>query len=221
MPVKLKLGPNARKGGFLGSAFRLLIIAVLFVVLVGAGVFFYYYNQYQQLVDERLAAGPLFASVAQIYAAPQEVRVGQHLAVPAIAAELKSAGYNTNPQLGTYDLRENAILVKPGPQSYLATDGATITTSDGEVVAITAENGVALQGYKLEPQLITALSEDKNRTKRRLVKYDEIPPRMVQAVVAIEDRKFFEHGGINYVRMVKCVAYRTSSRARRSAAARP
>ena len=204
MPVKLKLGSNRRRGGFLGSALRLLIIAVLFVVLIGAGVFFYYYNQYQQLVDERLAAGPLFASVAQIYAAPQEVRVGQHLTVSAIASELKSAGYNTNPQLGTFDLRENAILVKPGPQSYLATDGATITTSDHQVVAITAENGVALQGYKLEPQLITALSEDKNRTKRRLVKYDEIPPRMVQAVIAIEDRRFFEHGGINYLRMVKC-----------------
>src|ERR1700687_1363220 len=101
MPVKLKLGSNTRKGGFLGSAFRLVIIAVLFVVLVGAGVFFYYYNEYPQLVDERRAAGPLFASVAQIYAAPQEVRVGQHLTVSAIASELKSAGYNGNAQLGT------------------------------------------------------------------------------------------------------------------------
>ena len=204
MPVKLKLGSNKRRGGFLGSSLRLLILAGLFLVLVGAGVFFYFYNEYQQMVDERLAAGPLFASVAQIYAAPQEVRVGQNLTVSAIALELKSAGYNTNPQLGTFDLRENAILVKPGAQSYLATDGATITTADGQVIAITAESGVALQGYKLEPQLITALSEDKNRTKRRLVKYDEIPPRMVQAVVAIEDRSFFEHGGINYLRIVKC-----------------
>ena len=204
MPVKLKLGPNAPKGGFLGSLARLFVVGILFVVLVGAGVFFYYYREYQQLVDERLAAGPLFASVAQIYAAPQEVRVGQRLSVQTIASELKSAGYNGSPQLGTYDLRENAILIKPGPQSYLAADGATITVSDGQVVAITAENGVALQGYKLEPQLITALSEDKNRTKRRLVTFDEIPPRMVQAVVAIEDRKFFEHGGINYLRMVKC-----------------
>ncbi len=27
---------------------------------------------------------------------------------------------------------------------------------------------------------------------------------MVQAVIAIEDRSFFEHGGINYLRIVKC-----------------
>ena len=70
--------------------------------------------------------------------------------------------------------------------------------------SITAENGAALSGYELEPQLITALSEDKNRTKRRLVTYQEIPPRMVQAVVAIEDRDFFNHGGINYMRTIKC-----------------
>jgi penicillin-binding protein 1B len=204
MPVKLKLGPTARKGGFFWSLFRVFMILFLFAVLIGTCVFFYYYHLYQQLVDDRLAAGPMFASVAQIYAAPLEVRVGQHLGIPAIAADLKAAGYNTKPQLGTYDMRENAILIKPGPQSYLASDGATITDSDGEVAAITAENGVALQGYKLEPQLITALSEDKNRTKRRLVKYDEIPTRMVQAVTAIEDRRFFEHGGVNYLRMGKC-----------------
>ena len=66
--------------------------------------------------------------------------------------------------------------------------------------SITADNGAALAAYQLEPQLITALSEDKNRTKRRLVTYKEIPPQMVQAVIAIEDRRFFEHGGINYAR---------------------
>jgi len=204
MPVKLKLGANGRKGGLLWGAFRVLMIFILFAVLVGAGIFFYYYRQYEKVVDDRLAAGPLFASVAQIYAAPQEVRVGQRRTVSAIAAELKAAGYNQNPDLGTFDLRDNAILVKPGSQSYLASDGATITTSDDKVVAITAENGVALQGYKLEPQLITALSEDKNRTKRRLVTYNEIPPQLVQAVTAIEDRRFFEHGGINYARTAKC-----------------
>jgi hypothetical protein len=31
------------------------------------------------------------------------------------------------------------------------------------------------RAYQLEPQLITALSEDKNRTKRSLVTYKEIP----------------------------------------------
>jgi penicillin-binding protein 1B len=204
MPVKVKLGPPAQKVTFLSSLLRFVLVVILFCVLLGAGIFGFYYFKYQSVVDERLAAGPLFASVAQIYAAPKEIRVGQHLTVYSIAADLRSAGYNTNPQLGTFEQRTDSILIKPGPQSFHNTDGATITTADGEVAAITAENGVALRSYELEPQLITALSEDKNRTKRRIVTFDEIPPRMVQAVTAIEDRKFFEHGGINYLRLARC-----------------
>ncbi len=204
MPVKLKLGPNAPKVGFFSHIFRFLLLVVVVCIFVGVAVFAYYYNMYQQVVDDRLAAGPLFASVAQIYAAPREIRVGQRLSIAAIAADLHSAGYNINNQMGTYDVRQNAILIKPGPQSYLASDGATIATTGPDITSITAENGVALQGYKLEPQLITALSEDKNRTKRRLVTFKEIPTRMVDAVTAIEDRRFFEHGGVNYLRTAKC-----------------
>jgi len=165
-------------------------------------------------VDERLASGPIFANTSQIYAAPREVRVGQRLTVLFIAQELRTAGYNTNPQLGVFTLSGNSIRIKPGPESYHSTDGATIATgqsadaetgtSSGPVVqSITAENGAPLAAYQLEPQLITALSGE-NRTKRRLVTYDEIPPNMVQAVLAIEDRRFFEHGGINYMRIAKC-----------------
>src|SRR5208282_3323636 len=37
--------------------------------------------------------------------------------------------------------------------------------------------------------------------KRQVVKYTDIPKVMVDAVLAIEDRRFFEHGGVNFVRM--------------------
>jgi penicillin-binding protein 1B len=204
MPVKLKYGPNAPRVGFFSHLLRFLVVVVLFAVLVGVGVFAYYYHVYQGVVDDRLAQGPLFPSVAQIYAAPREVRVGQHFTLASLAADLRAANYNTNSQMGTFDEQANAISIKPGPQSFLAPDGATITINGDQVASITAENGAALEGYKLEPQLITALSEDKNRTKRRLVTFDEIPPRMVQAVTAIEDRRFFEHGGVNYLRTAKC-----------------
>jgi penicillin-binding protein 1B len=202
MPVKLKLDGGSHP--ILWKVARAALVLALIFFLIGASVFGYYYLRYRGLVAEKLAKGPLFAPVAQVYAAPQEVRPGQQLSAAAIGAALRRAGYNTNPELGSYQLRSNSILIKPGPQSYLAMDGATIASEDGQVQSITAENGAALSAYKLEPQLITALSEDKNRTKRRMVTYSQIPPSMVQAVVAIEDRRFFEHGGINYVRTVKC-----------------
>ncbi len=91
----------------------------------------------------------------------------------------------------------------PGPQSYHAQDTATIHVSGGVVESITDDHGEALASYELEPLLITGLSEDANRTKRRLVTYDEIPQNLVQAVLAIEDRRFFEHGGVNYFRLLE------------------
>jgi penicillin-binding protein 1B len=209
MPVKLKLASGSTNESLAWKLGRIALVLVVLVVCVLLGIYAYFDHQYRNLVDERLAKGPLFAAEAQVYAAPQEVRPGQHLSAAFIAAALRRAGYNTNPQLGNFQLRGGTILIKPGPESYLATDGATIATtasSDGTIVvrSITAENGAALDAYKLEPQLITALSEDKSRTKRRLVSYEQIPPRMVQAVLAIEDRRFFEHGGINYGRTLKC-----------------
>ena len=207
MPVKVKLA--AKRPSLLWKLLRFVLVCALIVAAIGGAVFGFFYYKYRGLVDDRLAKGPLFASVAQVYAAPQEVRPGQALSAAAIAAQLRRAGYSSNSQLGSYQLRGDSILIKPGPQSYLAMDGATITTGPGpggqpQVLSVTAENGAPLAAYRLEPQLITALSEDKNRTKRRLVTYDQIPQRMVQAVVAIEDRRFFEHGGINYVRTAKC-----------------
>jgi penicillin-binding protein 1B len=208
LPVKLKYGSNARTGtthpSLESRILRVALIALLGILVVGCSIFGYFYYHYQHVVDDRIASGPMFASVSRIYAAPREVRAGQKLSAASIAADLRRAGYNANSQLGTYQLNADNIFIKPGPESYHNTDGATINTSGGVVQSITAENGVTLSAYELEPQLITALSEDKNRTKRRLVTYDEIPPRMVQAVVAIEDREFFEHGGINYLRTMKC-----------------
>jgi penicillin-binding protein 1B len=208
MPVKLKYGSSARNSSapasFGGRLLRAVLIVALVGLLIGTAIFGTYYYKYQRVVDERLASGPIFANVSQIYAAPTEVRPGQKLSAASIARDLRAAGYNSNPQLGTFQLSGDTIFIKPGPQSYHSTDGATITTSDGQVDSITAENGAALRGYALEPQLITSLSEDKNRTKRRLVTYNDIPPQLVQAVVAIEDRRFFEHGGVNYLRLAKC-----------------
>ena len=214
MAVKLKIGNRAGGGqrvGFGARVLRAALMVALGGLLLFAAVFGFYYFKYQQIVDDRLAAGPVFARTAQIYAAPREVRSGQKLTATAIAMELRQAGYNSNSQLGTFQLKGESILIKPGPQSFHSSDGATINAREGEVQSITAENGVPLRAYELEPQLITGLSEDKNRTKRRLVTFKEIPQRMVDATVAIEDRRFFEHGGVNYVRLVKCAVEDTIS----------
>ena len=204
MAVTLKLGSKTASSNhpLWVRAAGILLIGTSALLLLFFAILGYYYFKYEKIVDDRLNAGPLFANTAQIFASPREVRPGQKLTVAGIAQELRQAGYNNNPQMGTFQLRGDNILIKPGPQSYHSSDGATINTIGGEVQSITAENGAPLRAYELEPLLVTGLSEDKNRTKRRLVSYKDIPQHMVQAVTAIEDRRFFEHGGINYITMI-------------------
>jgi penicillin-binding protein 1B len=187
-------------------ALRAALLTAAFVALVVLVFGTYYYFTYRRIVDERLKQ-PIFASTAKIYAAPREVRPGQKLTVRLIANELHEAGYTPDgasqiSPLGTFAEGVQAITVRPGPQSFHAQDSATIRIDYGVVSSIKDDHGQPLSSYELEPLLITGLSEDVNRTKRRLLTYDEIPPILVQAVLAIEDRRFFEHGGVNYFSMI-------------------
>lgn len=47
------------------------------------------------------------------------------------------------------------------------------------------DHGQPLEAYELEPLLVTDLS-DKNRAKRRLVTYDELPTTLVLAVTSMK-----------------------------------
>ena len=174
-------------------------------LLLGSLVFAFYWNKYGHIVDERLKQ-PLFAQTAKIYAAPAEVRPGQKLTPDEIVQQLQQAGYSQDGQgsaspMGTYAENASVVTIHPGPQSYHSQDGATISFADHAVDKITGDNGQALAAYELEPLLITGLS-DQNRAKRRLVTYDELPPYLVPAVTSIEDRHFFQHGGVDYMRLI-------------------
>ncbi|MDR3750330.1 MAG: PBP1A family penicillin-binding protein [Terracidiphilus sp.] len=186
-------------------ALRIALLSVAAVALLVLVVGGFYYFKYQSIVNNRLSQ-PIFANTAKIFAAPREVRPGQKLTVNLIANELREAGYSADgasqvSPLGTFSEGVQTITVRPGPQSYHSQDSAIIRIGSGVVQSIADDHGQPLSSYELEPLLITGLSEDANRTKRRLMTYDEIPPNLVHAVVAIEDRRFFEHSGVNFWRL--------------------
>src|SRR5207244_6479168 len=56
--------------------------------------------------------------------------------------------------------------------------------------------------FDLEPELITSLS-DKNREKRRIVRFDDIPKVLVQAILSAEDKRFFQHSGFDPLRVMR------------------
>ena len=147
----------------------------------------------------------MFSTSAKIYAIPQTVRLGEKISEREIAADLRHAGYSEkdgDSPLGSYRLLNNVIEVRPGPQSYHSPEPATIRFTGGKVDSITGKNG-ELGAYELEPEMITSLFDAGQRSKRQLVTYDQIPKILVDAVVSIEDRRFFQHGGVNFVRLAE------------------
>lgn len=206
MAIRIRIPRSTSKAPWMPLALRIGGIAVAAVAVIVFSVVGFYYVKYRHIVDERLS-GPIFANTAKIYAAPREVRPGQKLSIQLIANELRTAGYTADgsasvSQLGTYVEGAMSITVRPGPQSYHTQDSATIHIVGGAVQSITDDKGQTLSSYELEPLLITGLSDDAARSKRRLVTYDEIPQNLVHAVLAIEDRRFFEHSGVNYWRLM-------------------
>ena len=178
----------------------LLIFVTLSILIVG--FFSYFYVKYDRIIEKRFR-GPVFSTSALIYAEPETVKIGEKFDAKQIAALLRHAGYSNNDgesQLGTYHLQKDAIEITPGPQSYHSPDSATIHFSNGEVDSITSKSG-ELGAYELEPELVTSLFDAEQRSKRQLVKYKDIPKIMVDAVVSIEDRRFFQHNGVNFVRL--------------------
>jgi penicillin-binding protein 1B len=206
MALKIKLAMPTGKYPWATLLLRGALLSAAAVALVVLVMGSWYYIKYGRIVTERLKQ-PIFANTAKIFAAPREVRPGQKLSVRLIANELHEAGYSLDGSsdlspLGTYSEGAQTITVRPGPQSYHSQDSAVIHIGSGVVESITDDHGQPLSSYELEPQLITGLSEDANRTKRRLITYDEIPQNLVQAVLGIEDRRFFEHSGVNYWRLL-------------------
>ena len=91
----------------------------------------------------------------------------------------------------------------PGPESYHSPEAGHHYGADGAVSDIISRSAGELEAYELEPQPLASLFDAEQRSKRELVKYDDIPKVMVEAVTSIEDRRFFQHNGVNFMRLAE------------------
>lgn len=190
-------------------AFRIGVAAIFACLVLFAATFTFFYLKYSRIVDQRIRR-PIFNEPAQIYARADEVNVGDKWSARAILAQLRSAGYvasgsAVHSNFGTFSQHGATLEIHPGQVSYNRGQDATIHFTDGQIDSITGPGGRSLSSYELEPQLVTGLFDAKQRAKRRLLTYQEIPPVVVNAIVSIEDRRFFQHSGINYGRLVEGV----------------
>lgn len=210
MPVRIKLPAKGPKGrAFLPSTTVTKAIALAIVVLLLVSVFVAWaiYSKYARIADQKLAEG-LFPKSSLVYAAQEDVGVGDKGTPIQFGQRLRESGYvedaRNNP-VGWYHLRSDAIEIFPGRQSYGGSEPAVLRFRKGAISQIIAlSDNTQRTEYMLEPKLLSSVF-DKDRVKRRLVKYDDIPPLLVHAVISAEDKRFFQHSGLDPVRITKSV----------------
>jgi penicillin-binding protein 1B len=213
LSIKIKI-PKGDGGGKVWGMPRDPVLRAALVVFIVLAVSFtvafsYFYVKYDRIIERRFRT-PVFNNSAKIYALPRTLHDGEKIEAKEIAADLRQAGYSdaahgdkdSQSSLGSFRLVSDGIEVTPGPESYHSPEPARISIEDGAIDKITSK-GNELSAYELEPQLVTALFDAEQRSKRQVVKYNDIPPQLVQAVLAIEDRRFFEHSGVNFFRMAE------------------
>ena len=173
-------------------------------LLLGASFFAYFYVRYSRLIDERLT-GQVFQNTSSIYTAPRRVAIGEALTPAALATYLQRGGYTETPvdgSRGLFRVSASSVEIRPSKESFFQGKNALrVDFSGGEVARIRPVGGVAeMANAELEPELLSNLF-DSTREKRRLVRFDDLPPVLVDAILSAEDKRFFEHPGLDPVRI--------------------
>lgn len=174
------------------------------ICVVSIGVFAYYYNYYANLIEEKLYKGP-YSNTSKLFAAPQVISVGDEADPDDLVESLHRAGYSSSRsnRMGWYRRSEKQLEVFPGPDSYFQQEAHVVRFEGARVAQIVSlrDNTERTQMW-LEPELITNLF-DRNREKRRIVKFQDIPQIVKNAVLSAEDKRFFQHAGFDPIRIIK------------------
>jgi penicillin-binding protein 1B len=183
---------------------------------LGASIFFvdlalavHYYRKYARVVDHKLTDGR-WKGPSRLYAQPVVLRPGLPLQAWQVAHFLDGLKYEPKgprPWMpGRYVTAKTAVAFYPRPEPGGAGEPLLVSFGPEGIAAITgAVSRRTYPSQALEPQLLTFLL-DEDRDRKHLVRYAEMPAQLIQAVLAIEDRRFFRHHGVDPVRIVGAAA---------------
>jgi penicillin-binding protein 1B len=176
----------------------------LLVLITGTCFFVYYYVQFGHLIDQRLT-GQIFQNTARVYSEPGHISVGDKMHPGDLASYLLRAGYQESQVPGApgyYEADGHSVEIHPSADSYFhGANAVHVEFSPSAILRISnLSDGSARGSADVEPELITNLF-DSSREKRRVLRYDDLPPTLVHAVMAAEDKRFFDHGALDVVRV--------------------
>src|SRR6185295_6589623 len=186
------------------------LIAVMAVPAVAlAGVLAYYYVIFSHQIEARLH-GERDRVLPRVFARNFELYKGEGISERQLVDRLNDMGYAERARVekvGEFSIGHAAISLIPRggdhagqivrvlfdePKVRPPAPGKTPLPLPPQKLRGLETSSSAIERVTLDPPLLTALMSTA-REKRRQVPLASIPPRMVQAVLAIEDRRFYEH----------------------------
>src|SRR6202140_28782 len=194
------------KKEFFTSITGLTILGVLFaIILTSAGIYTYYYVKYSRMIEARLS-GRVLQNTTQLFSAPQQISVGEVWTEGEVTTYLTKVGYRPvqdDNSLGQFVVQGNTVEIRPSKLSYFAaTNGLSVQFAGKTIKSIRPlGSGTDFGSAEIEPEVITNLF-DSAREKRRPVLYQDLPPTLVHAIMSAEDKRYLEHGGFDFVRIL-------------------
>ncbi|WP_395502729.1 penicillin-binding protein 1B [Ectopseudomonas mendocina] len=166
------------------------------VILAGFAV-------YLDAVVQEKFSGKRWTVPAKVYARPLELFVGQKLAKDDFLRELDALGYRRESVAngpGAVSVAGNNIeLHSRGFQFYEGAEPSQkvrVRFSGDYVAGLNQADGSNLAVARLEPVLIGGLYPA-HQEDRILIKLDQVPAYLIDALVAVEDRDYFDHFGVS------------------------
>lgn len=185
-----------------GWVFKLSLVGL--VVLAGFAVYL------DAIVQEKFS-GKRWTVPAKVYARPLELFVGLKLAKDDFLKELDALGYRRESASngpGSASVAGSTVeLNTRGFQFYEGAEPARLIKvrfSGDYVAGLSQGSGANLAVARLEPLLIGGLYPA-HHEDRILIKLDQAPPYLVDTLVAVEDREFFNHWGVSLKSIARAI----------------
>ncbi|MCU0935379.1 MAG: penicillin-binding protein 1B [Gammaproteobacteria bacterium] len=196
MPPPRKSKARPARGRRLASA---LLLAGLVALLALAG-----YGLWLDQVIRAQFEGKRWALPARIYARPLELYPDLRLGAAELAEELERLGYQKTTRLerpGSYN-RKDAGTVEVFLREFRFWDGSEpsrrvrLGFAGDRLQRVSGDGGAEIALVRLEPLEIGRIYPS-HHEDRILVRLAEVPPALVQGLLAVEDRGFYEHWGLD------------------------
>jgi penicillin-binding protein 1B len=147
----------------------------------------------------------------RLYTAPFQLKTGLSLKTARLPERLQRLGYrpvsDTVASAGDYHLTSEAltIFLHAQPEAFVKANVVTLDLQEGLVTQVLSEpDRTPIFPVFLEPELISGL-RGASRQVREWIPLAQMPERLVEAILAVEDRRFYSHVGIDPVAVGRAV----------------